>query len=181
MPTHKGLPVQASKDTELILSALTQNGRFMFDSKVEGIVKEEIYMLKIAFPVNGRQEQMRQFYRVSIHLRIGLIIGNLQKAKDAFKSDEEVDIHEAMIENISGGGCRLYTTAPIKEGDDVLADFRDTSIDTGLVPCRVVRVTAYSGSKKYVSLRYWNIDERVRDKLAKYVFKRQLELRQLMG
>jgi c-di-GMP-binding flagellar brake protein YcgR len=181
IPTYKGLPLKVMKDTGLFLSALTTNGRLVFESSVEGIVKEGIYMLKIKYPEKARQEQMRQFYRVPIHLRVKLVIDNLSAAKSTHAKGGDLDkTHDAYVENISGGGCSLVTSAPLSEGDTVLLDFTGTVIEgVGLVEGRVVRATPQNNDKKHVSLRYWEIDERVRDKFVKYVFRRQLELRQL--
>ena len=181
MPSYKGLPVHVKKDAKILISSLTPNGRLMFESKVEGIIKEGIYMLRISLPKTGQQEQMRQFYRVPIYLRIGIVADDLKAVNEALFRGEEIDFQEASIENISGGGCRLTTKIALKENEDVILDFSGTNVDgVDLVPCRVVRVTAQSNEKKIASLRYWNIDERVRDKLIRYVFKRQMELRQLL-
>jgi len=166
------MPVPAVKGSVLQVSAITPDGRVSFSSKVQGIVTKPFYMLVISIPEALSHEQVRQFYRVPVHLRVKFLLMN--------KITEEDTIHyeEGLVDDISGGGCRLSTGAELSEGDNLLIDFAGTAMDNvGRVECRINRISPKQGNKIVASLRFHEIDDLTEDRIVRYVFRRQLELR----
>ncbi len=180
MPSRKGMPVPVVKGSLLHVSALAANGRVTFDAKVQSVIKDPFYMLAISMPEILRHEQMRQFYRVPVHLRVKVFLGDLEKMKRMENSEDGIPYEDGLVDDISGGGCRLSTQAELHEGYNIVVDFTNTAMDgVGRVQCRVVRVSPRPNNRKVASIRYWDIEELTRDRIVRYVFRRQLDLRKV--
>jgi c-di-GMP-binding flagellar brake protein YcgR len=182
MPTNRGRPINVAKGMILTISAVAGGGKFSFDSRVITIVKTPIYMLVVTLPDVLLHEQMREFYRVPVHLRVKVFLGNLDKLNIFNKTSRTVPFEEGLIDDLSGGGCRLSCDVALIEGDTIVVDLSSTLVEgVKQIECRAVRVAFRPNGKRIISLRYVNITEMDRDNIIRYVFRRQLELKKLSG
>ncbi|MDR2884190.1 MAG: flagellar brake domain-containing protein [Deferribacteraceae bacterium] len=182
MPTNRGRPMPVAKGSILNVSAIAGNGKSDFDCRVLSVVKTPIYMLVVTLPDALRHEQMREFFRVPVHLRVKVFLGNLDKLDIFNKTSRAVPFYDGLVDDLSGGGCRLSCDSGIIEGDVIVLDLSNSLVD-GIkqLECKAVRVAFRPNGKRIISLKYSNISETNRDKIIRYVFRRQLELKKLSG
>ncbi len=180
MPTKRGRPIAVHKDTVLTASVIVATGRVTFKSKVQYVVKKPIYMLAIDIPSSITHEQLRQFYRVPVYMRATFYLGSMDTLKMHEAQYAKIEYESALIDDLSGGGCRISTFSEIRDGDSIVLDFDGTPIEgVGRVECKVVRMVPSGSGKRQVSLVYSDIAEKKRDKIVRYVFRRQMELRHM--
>ena len=179
LPTRKSTPMPTTRGSLLRVSALLPDGRVSFESKIQGIITKPIYMLIINMPEILSHEQVRHFYRVPVHLRVKVfLLDNLNKTD----GDDTITYEEGSVDDISGGGCRLTTQAELHVGNNITLDFTGSAIDNvGCIQCNVIRVSPKSGNKIIASLKFYELDDLIEDRIVRYVFRRQLELKKLLA
>ncbi|WP_155827561.1 flagellar brake protein [Limisalsivibrio acetivorans] len=180
MPSDSGVPIPLLPGTVVDVSFVGGEGRFRFMSRVEGRVRSgKVQMLKIARPAEIKKEQLREFFRVSTRFKAGLIVYYSKVPDNNLKIPHEN--HTATLIDISGGGCRLLTNAKVSEGQQVAVDLSEKVEMEKPVQAKVVRIFKNQESKNEVSLEFLIKKESERNPIIKYVFQRQIELRQLRG
>ncbi|MDR0454429.1 MAG: flagellar brake domain-containing protein [Deferribacteraceae bacterium] len=174
LPSRKGVPITVMKGTQLHISALLADGRAIFTSKVEGVITSPVYMLILEIPDFINREQVRNFYRVPVHLRVKVLLIN------DIKEGDTVSCVDGLVDDISGGGCRLSSKASLREGYNIILDFTDSVLDgVEHILCQVIRVSTKPGGKTVASLKFQDVDHLTEDHIVRYVFRRQLELKKM--
>lgn len=174
MPTEKAVAVPVRPNTRLHISFVMDRGRLSFKSIVEDRMVKPLPMLKIAMPDVIFREELRSFFRVDTRIPVKILVdideGDIIKQK----------MYEAKITDLSGGGCRVFTAAQISK-EDVFEVFFLGNLDK-LEQVKVVAKRIRKVEENYeVGTEFYDISQSDRDKVIKYVFKRQVELRKLMG
>jgi len=176
IPSQKGVPVPLSPGAKLEVSFITQMGRFSFKSEVIGRVKENIPLLEIAYPDFLRRQELRRFFRVETRLKIKFhTIDYIMKdgIPEMIKKK-----YEGIVRDISGGGLRLNCDIKLEQGQAIEVDISE-SLGTKFNIIAIV-VHVYSNvDKSDVGVEFITIKETDRDKIIKYIFKRQIELKRM--
>lgn len=176
IPSQKGVPVPLSPGAKLEVSFITSIGRFSFKSKVIGRIKENIPLLIIAYPEFLRRQELRRFFRVETRLKVKfLTIDYIMKdgIPEMIKKG-----YEGIIRDISGGGLRLNCDIKLEQGQAIEIDMSESLGTKFDIIARVVHV--YSNiDKSDVGVEFITIKETDRDKIIKYVFQRQIELKRM--
>ena len=178
MPSRKGRPMPFSSNSKLFISVLSEEGRYRFQSKVRSISTDRVRMVTVDYPQMLEREQMRQFYRVPAHLRVPMYLGT----QDMLNVETEIgkpQFQTVYIEELSGGGGKLSVDMELFKRNSVVLDFTGTAVGIGRVEASIVRILSKDSQKSNVCFEFTSIEERERDKLVRYIFKRQYELRRL--
>ena len=149
-------------------------GRLSFKTIVIDRFMDPLPTLKIEKPKVLFREELRSFFRVDTRIPVKIMVdvdeGDIIKQK----------MFEAKVTDLSGGGCKVFTSAPIKSGD-IFEIFFLGNVDkvdsTKVKACRVVKVE----ENIEVGSEFYDINQGERDKVIKYVFKRQVEMKKLLG
>lgn len=183
IPTERGIPMPLKPGLQVEMSFIAEGGRFIFKSKVLGRVKMNIPLLSMEKPDHLVRTELREFFRVDTRLKIKLIITR-PNPDDPMEVIKEV--HDAICTDLSGGGCRIRTDDfEIERGDKVELDFMNTVDGVYNLMGKAVRIfdqikDETGEVKKDLGIVFTNLHDSDRDKVIKYVFKRQIELRKLL-
>ena len=177
MPTHKGVPLSVTKNSLLHISVILDNSRIAFESKVLDVIRTPpVFSVVIGPPETFKEEQLRGYFRVPVHMHVKFHLGKLEK----MKFEDIADYKDGFLDDISGGGCRMSHLADLHDGDVLVVDFEGIDLEgLGHVECNVLRVSSRAGEKKFSGLQFSQIKESVRDRIISYVHKRQAEIRKL--
>jgi len=174
MPSEKGRTVPLKPKTRLHVSYVMNRGRLSFKTMVEDRYMDPMPMLKVNKPEVLFREELRSFFRVDCRVPVKVMVD----------VEEDEVVHQKMFEgkviDLSGGGCKVFTAAPIKNGDKFEIFFLGNlgKLDQAKVEAkRVVKVE----ENLEVGTEFYDINQADRDKVIKYVFKRQVEMKKLLG
>ncbi|MDR2104786.1 MAG: PilZ domain-containing protein [Deferribacteraceae bacterium] len=180
IPTKKGEPMKVYKSIAVLIYAYLPIGKLSFQTTVEGISSAEGYALTLAIPERYEIAQSRQYFRVPTFFDVKVYHGSLSELKALPFDGPEPLFEQATVDNISGGGCRIATNMLIHQRDFVVLDFENSVVENvHMLEALVIKVTVPDKQRRFVNLRFENIEESVRTNIIRYVFRRELELRQL--
>ncbi|MGE4497821.1 MAG: flagellar brake protein [Deferribacterales bacterium] len=179
MPSSGGVPVPLIPGTKAEISFMGPDSRYRFETGVLGRVKNgSIYLLKLQRPAKLERNQLRDFFRVSTRIK-----GNISMyhpLAPGEKTSVAYDTRECIVVDLSGGGCRLISEAETARGQHVGVDLSEIIGKGAVIHGRVIRTVRLDG-KNQISVEFSFKKESERNPLIKYVFKRQIELKQIKG
>jgi len=174
MPTDKGQGIPLKPNTRVHLSYVLDKGRFSFKSVILDRVKDPLPMLVVQYPEAIFRQELRAFFRVDTRIPV--------KVMATVKSGESasVKIIDAKIVDISGGGMRLFSEIKMEKNDTIEIYLQGSIEKLESLKALVMRSTKRDGMFE-TGVRFEDLSSSDRDKIVKYVFKRQVELRKLLG
>ena len=178
IPSRSGSPMPIIKNSSLYVSVISNNKRYSFETRIITTVAKKIKMLSIVYPSSIKREQLRQFYRVSVHLHVQIYLGAL----NVFNVERELRrplCNNVLIDEISGGGGKLSINKHLTLHSDIILDFSNTETGVNSAQAKIVRILPKRNGKNAFCFEFTDISERERDKIIHYVFKRQRDLRKL--
>jgi c-di-GMP-binding flagellar brake protein YcgR len=178
-PSDEGVPIPMLPGTKVKVEYVSNDGRFSFDSEVIGKHTEgSLSFIQISVPKTVGRNQLREFFRVPTNIRGSVKIFYAKVPDMSMKiPHKKVD---CRVIDLSGGGGKLITEAYFEKGQvfglDMSADIEDASD----VRCTCIRSKRIA-DKSEVSFKFNVAKDSERNPIIKYVFKRQIELKQLLG
>ncbi len=170
-PTEKGVAMLIHKDMPIEVSYMAAGGRYYFKSKIMSKVtgRNEVYY-EIEMPELIEKSEFREFFRISIMQKVNVskVDGSVRRYFD-----------DAFCVDISGGGLRMISTKNYADMNFVEVDFTTTIQSLGKFTGKVVRIIPTADGKYDIGVKFNNISENDRARIIKYVFKKQIENRQL--
>ncbi|MDW7675078.1 MAG: flagellar brake domain-containing protein [Bacillota bacterium] len=150
---------------------------YIFPATIKKRVNDPLPMLLLEQPDSDKviRVQRRDFVRINVvmPLKFGITSGR-------FDDLAEVELHEAKTIDISGGGLKLLTKVQIKE-HNLLKINLSLSGEMLILYGKAVRVSAMSEEHLQglyaVGVQFINIPESDRDKIIKFVFDWQRQMR----
>lgn len=158
---------------ELSVHYLTEGGvKNYFNSSVIGFSDDVVRLIRIKIPAADAitKIQRRSFLRVPAELEI------------AVKVSEQLQF-VALTDDVGGGGISFLCDGylPADTGQTVhcwlLVTYKSGQIEHIPFKSEIVRVNPLETGKKQVMLRYTEITDRDRQKIIRYCFERQLDMR----
>lgn len=170
MPMSKGVPVLPQSDTVFYGRMVMGGAVWLFASRFLDKRLRPVLMWVCSPAYDFRKIQQRAFVRLETALPVIL--------RPAVDGGDAQPV-SATTRDIGGGGLQLVTRELIPQGVVVKVEFDlgEFKIFTGSA---VVVRAEYDNFRKIccLGLKFVDLSERERDKIIKYIFKRQLERRQ---
>ncbi|QYR19932.1 flagellar brake domain-containing protein [Paenibacillus sp. sptzw28] len=158
---------------ELSAYFLTSDGvKHYFNSHVIGFKDDVIKLVRIRNPDPDSitKVQRRNFLRVAAELELAVRLSSHIR-------------FIGMTDDVGGGGISFLVDArwPIKDGAELecwlLVPYRNGSVDHAQFKSEVVRVKTLESGKNQVMAKFTGISDGERQKIIRFCFERQLELR----
>lgn len=171
MPMSKGQPILLHSGSKFFIRLVLHNAAYQFTCAFIDKRMQPIPMWIVSLPHDIKRIQQRAFVRIDTALPVQWqVITTL----------EDVPIIKSVTKDISGGGVRLISKQPIRLGTrlKVIIDFPEVGpLDT---LCEVVRVEQPKSDLPifWVGTKFLDLAESTRNKIIKFIFKKQLEERQ---
>jgi c-di-GMP-binding flagellar brake protein YcgR len=170
MPISKGIPVILLPGTKFYGRVIVEGLVWQFKSTFIDKKANPVPMWIIEPPQDLKKVQLRSFVRIGAIIPIELKI---------LTDDEEPMVLAATSKDISGGGIQVITKKPLHHYHKIAVTMDIPDQGKIAVSGEVVRVEEQTERGVFwISIKFTEIAEKDRDKIIKYVFKRQLELRQ---
>jgi c-di-GMP-binding flagellar brake protein YcgR len=179
VPSNSGVPVPLVPGTMLEVTFMGPDSRYRFASQITGRTKAgSVFMLVLKRPDDIARDQMREFFRVSTRIKVKIYLFYSNVPDENLKIPH--DSVDGIVVDLSGGGCRIMTDATVVRGQLVKVDFGETFEKLSEINGKIMRVVKREG-KNDVSISFKFKKESERNPVIKYVFKRQIELKQIRG
>lgn len=165
------IPIKAGKD--VTISYLDNIALYTFDTKVLAVNLKPIPTITLDKPRNVRRVQRRNFVRIDSKIPI-----TYRKLQEDLKKAPEV--YEGTTIDISGGGIMFSTTIKPNLNDLLEINLELPDQIKIIAVGKVVRVFDKRIDKKTiysVGVEFTIIEEADRDKIIRYIFNQQRELR----
>nr|WP_282580123.1 flagellar brake domain-containing protein [Natroniella sulfidigena] len=184
-PFTEGKSIKVSNGTRGTVFLKEQNGLYKIPIKVIGKEVDATPLLKLKVAGQIKRTQERKSFRLEIYeeTEYELVGAESFQAENISGLKAEDDDYKALIVDISAGGLKMKmkTIKKVEEEEIVRInlDFADLSVTRVLG--QVVRVVekVENEEKKYIAgIKFINLAKEDKDKLVKWIFDKQRELRQ---
>ncbi len=137
---------------------------FAATTEITQVVLDPIPLFKIVLPNNSRRFQRRSFVRVEVSLPIVINEVNTENTIESKTID------------VSGGGIRFYHPKPLAPGTLLVLSIDYNKL---VFTCRaeVIRDVLEQPGKHQISVRFLELENKQKDNITSWVFRKQLELR----
>lgn len=176
VPSDRGAFVPLSPGLDISVLYIGDGGRYYFQSKVLGRIKETIPLIEIEKPTVIHRKELREFFRINTNAKVKLLATRQNASANSVDN-----IMEAYVQDISGGGMRVSLRTRLEYNDEVEIYFSEMVPELKSTKAVVTRSVTLEEGRYEAGLKFLNINSVDRDRVIKYVFKRQLELRKLIG
>jgi c-di-GMP-binding flagellar brake protein YcgR len=166
------------KGTLVSLVYYTEDTIFKFESEVLGREVDRIPIIIMGLPQNIREVQRRNFVRVPL-------VNNVKwsKLNKAFINRRIEDLARLKLESIdgfsldiSGAGMRITCKETLNQ-DDIIVVTLPVLKEELLIKAKIVRVENKDENLNTYGLYFFDLDEKVRDKIIKGIFEIMREQR----
>lgn len=167
VPIHDGQFVPLREGTKISVYFHDEVSNYGFVSQILRRVTEPIPIFIIVYPDQVFKVQRREYYRIPIVKEIKYqIIGQEGLSK----------MYKGYMLNLSGGGILLRTKSKLYPHTKVLLTL-ELAQEKMKVPAKVVRFVEEDKNDYRISLEFFDISERERDRIIAFVYKLQREMR----
>jgi c-di-GMP-binding flagellar brake protein YcgR len=173
-PLDKGTPIPLRAGTLVRVNYHDEKATYSFETEVSDRDMGVGPTISTARPLSIKRTQRRNFVRLDSNLSLvfNIISDELDEAGKPLKG---------LTLDISGGGTRFESNLSLPEGIVLEMNINLPRIGTVSALGKVVRTTATKNSVKkhyIIGVQFMIIEEKERDKIIRYIFDKQRELRQ---
>jgi len=173
MPMEKGYPVFFGRGGTFYGKVFSESGVYSFKSTFVDKKMSHLPIWIITMPIDIKKNQQRSFVRFDIALPV-VIEYSLHDDQD------EIVSLKLKTKDLSGGGLQVISNQQIDMGSKIklALDFSDYGVFK--VDGEVVRIIQPQSDRQlfWISIKFLNIPENIRDKISRFIFRKQLEQRQ---
>ncbi len=184
---EKGRPVGFRPGEKIVVSIAHDGKRYGFESEVKGRRTSPFFMLEITKPTKIYVVELREYFRVPVFVPYtGKRVTRLENpdGKPIYQPNNKLPLKDIIISgyihNISGGGAFITSNRPLEIDEHILikAQLDDNTLLPD-VPARVVRKQMLDPARKKIGygVMFVDMEDRLREQIIKFCFKRQRELR----
>ncbi|NLJ99959.1 MAG: hypothetical protein GX318_01820 [Clostridia bacterium] len=178
VPSYRGRERKLNPGDYVTARVFSKDAQYVFKSTVLGQREEKVILYLLSLPSHIERIQMRDFVRVKVQMPAEY---RLLKSKE----DTDGSYKKCFTVDMSGGGLQIVVPELVETGALMALRFtiQDSKDEDVLIKtfARVKRRdTAISKSGRYVlGISFEDIDERDRDQIIAFVYKKILEERLL--
>jgi c-di-GMP-binding flagellar brake protein YcgR len=173
MPMEKGYPVFLARGKTFYGKVFSNNGIYTFQSTYADKKMNPLPIWIVTTPINIEKSQQRSFVRfdVALPVLVEYVLNN---------TDNEVTSFKLITKDLSGGGLQVISNKRIKVGKSVQVTLDIPGYGVFQMDGQVVRVDQPQEERQlfWVSIKFLNIPNSMRDKIIRFIVRRQLEQRQ---
>ena len=170
MPMKKGEPLIPLSGSKFEANFTSEMGHYKFSAVYKG---KDLYPMPVwitSFPEKAKKIQKREFVRIDL----------IMPATIRFETEDEkfTDPVYARVKDISGGGIRLVLHKALKLGQNIEVGIDLEEEGDFKVLCQIIRIEKpiHDEDIYWVGMKYTELNERMRGKLIKFIFKKQREI-----
>lgn len=165
--------VRLPRGTEVTVKFYDQVAVYFVDCLVMSYNMGHVPTIVLGNPINSKRVQRRNFVRLDTKIPVVYTIldNDMKPVSEQFK---------ATTIDISGGGLMFSTDGTIQQGKflEILAFLSADTTVTAIGKAVRVMDNISGKNKKSIGVEFSLIEERERDKIIRYIFNQQRELRQ---
>lgn len=173
MPMSKGYPIIIPNGST-VWGRVVENGQvYQFQSTVTGKRISPLPVWILTLPANITKVQQRSFVRLDIVLPVKIqVMPN--------EHDGDVPFTDLLTKNISGGGVCLITQDKLKLGTKLNVQLQLPEQEAWIISSEVVRLDMPQNDRQlyWIGVKFLDIAEPIRNRLIRFIFRKQLEQRQ---
>ncbi len=183
---EKGRPVGFSQGEKVLVSITAKGRRFGFSSEVTGRKTKPFFMIAIRKPEKIFVVELRQYFRVPVFVPyMAKRVERLETPEGVkYEPNRNLKLNELIVKgyihDISGGGAFITADKRLEVGEHILIKARlDDATVLADTPARVVRKAMLDPVRKKegYGVMFVDIEEKFREQIIRFCFKRQRELR----
>lgn len=169
MPIDQGNYVPVRPGSEIIIWYWDNSASYAYYCRVQKRIFEPIPLLSLEWPYKKQKVQRRNFVRVPANLPL--------EYRKVNEQGEEI-FYEAFIRDLSGGGLQFQTKKRLIKGDVLQIKL---GLPEDLIICKAAVTWVYTDirdkqERYFVGIKFMEINEKLRERVIRYVFQRQREL-----
>lgn len=163
------VPVGTRLTVEFKLRDVIQKGRFRNQAILEKRFRTNIPLLQLKLLGPWEKTQERMFLRVPVLIDT-IFVFDLENGRES-------PAHSGLILDLSGGGFLLRSSHAFKIGDEVRVSF-DLDQEQIVAKATVARFVLTDSGHDF-GCAFEDLSDKIRQTIIKYVFKRQIYLREI--
>ncbi len=183
---EKGRPIGFRLNEEVSVSITNRGKRYGFNTAIVGKKTKPFFMLALKKPEKVFVVELRQYFRVPIFVpfigkRVVRVVG---KDGISYQPPENMKLQDIIVKghmhDISGGGVFITADKKLELEEVLLLRARlDDEHALADIPAKVVRKALLDPIRKKegYGMMFIDIDDKTREQIIKFCFKRQRELR----
>ncbi|MDO7788384.1 flagellar brake protein [Desulforamulus aquiferis] len=180
IPFANSQPLILTREQEIQVKYMTENGGFMFRTQAIGRVNEKdklpMYIFRYPLDTEITRFQLREFARVPIMLEVEYALPP--------EKDEPAVFEKVFTVDLSGGGIKLAIKKPFNRGQKLLLCFtiaykakkKQQVISTRGQVIRCELVDQDMGTY-HIGIKFLDITPQQQDAIMAYVFERMIEIK----
>lgn len=175
LPTNDGEKMAVKPGMKLEVSFVSMGGRISFATTTTEKVNSGVF-IEVEKPLKVDRKELREFFRVEINRTISIFTLKEDNLSQNFIQDKE---YKVTCMDISGGGAKLISSLPIEktEVENIQVDFSSIIPNFTTIYAKILRYSKTNDNRFEIGIQFVDLRDSDRDKIIKYVFKRQIELR----
>lgn len=170
MPMSKGYPIILQSGEPFFGKIMVNSTAYRFKSNFLDKKMHPLPIWKVAMPYDIEKIQMREFVRIDAILPVSV---------QSMPIEEESQPIHMFTKDISGGGTQIVSKQSIPIGSKLQLNIDIPDFGIVNVIGEVVREDRPQADNSlfWVGIRFLDIQEKDRNKIIKYIFKKELEKR----
>ncbi|MEM5767985.1 MAG: flagellar brake domain-containing protein [Bacillota bacterium] len=186
IPSKQGRLLPLPAGTWFIGKVIQGGSMYIFKSVIQHVsLQQNVPIWAIRQPQEVEKIQRREFVRMDVRLPVFVKIHVEDEnflaieGKKYFAKELEVKEWEASTKDISGSGAKIITKFHIPEETVVSLSFQLSETDTFFTQAKIRRSELVNPDLGiyWIGVRFLGLTERERDKIVRFIFKKQAELR----
>lgn len=174
-----GRVINIEQGTEVkVLYTSNDLGQFIFETKLIGKEKDQVALIILERPSNFDRIQRRDYIRVPTSVETSFKI----------KNHEDEGWHITKTSDLSGGGMQLllHTASKVATNQFIegwlVLPYNNGAIEHIKYQGKIVRAQLNKiTSSAWLSIQFLEFEEHVREKIIRYCFEKQVEMRKKQG
>ena len=173
MPMLKGNPVYHERGKTFHGKVFDESGVYSFKSTYVDKKMGHLPIWIVTMPFDIQKNQQRSFVRFDIAIPVVI---------EYPLHDDQAEIVSCKLitKDLSGGGLQIICNQQITVGSTIKVTLDFSDYGAFQIDGEVVRINQPQAERQlfWISIKFSGIHENIRDKISKFIFRKQLEQRQ---